>query len=91
MGAPHAYSHKTGDGTVKSGPGILHEAHLAAGSDAATAIVYDNTAASGTVICKLTAGANGSDRYAPPGGVSFGAGIHVALTGTGPTASFAYD
>ncbi len=87
----HTYNHAATAATVKSGPGVLHEVHLAAGADAATATVYDNTAASGTVIAKLAAVANSNDRYAPKGGVSFGTGIHIAFTGTSPTADLAYD
>jgi hypothetical protein len=65
--------------------------HLAAGTDAATATVYDNTAASGTILARLAAVANGNDRYAPTDGIPFGVGVFVDFTGTTPTADFAYD
>ncbi len=91
MPGPHRYLHSTGDGTPKTGPGVLHELILAAGADAATVIAYANTAASGNVICRLAAVANGSARFAPKGGVSFAIGITLAYTGTSPTASLAID
>jgi hypothetical protein len=87
----HAYHHSTAGETVKTGPGRLHEVHLAAGTDAATATIYDNTAASGTIIARLAAVADGNDRFAPKDGVGFGVGITIAFTGTSPTADFAYD
>jgi hypothetical protein len=87
----HTSSYKTSAGIVKTGPGILHEIHLAAGVDAATATVYDNTAASGTILARLAAVANGNDRYAPKDGIPFGVGVYVAFTGTTPTADIAYD
>ena len=92
MPGPHSYNHSTGDGTIKSGPGVLHSIHLAAGAGAlATATVYDNTAASGTVIARLAAIADGNDHWEAPGGASFGTGVHVDLTGVGGTADFVYD
>ena len=92
MPGPHSYHHSTADETVKTGPGVLYSVHLAAGTGAlATATVYDNTAASGTVIARLAAVADGNDRWEAPGGASFGAGIHVDLTGAGGTADFVFD
>lgn len=74
--------------TVKSGPGLIHTMTLAAGSDAATAIVYDNTAASGTVLWKLSSVANDSETARLD--IPFSTGCHVALTGTDPQFSIAY-
>jgi hypothetical protein len=87
---PVAYSNKTSSAAVKSAPGTLFGLVLAAGSDAATLIVYDNTAGSGTIIAKLSAIANGSAAISLPFGVSFGKGCYVALTGTSPSASVFY-
>ncbi len=92
MPGPHASKHTTSSELVKTGPGVLHEAHLAAGADAAAATVYANTAGSGTVICRLAAPANGSDRFAPKDGVAFSVGLYVNLdSGTSPTVDTAYD
>ena len=82
------YSNTGSSATIKSGPGAIFSANLAAGSDAATAIIYDNTAASGTVIWKLSAPANGN-AFAQLQ-VPFGDGCHVALTGTSPSFSISY-
>ena len=72
-------------GTAKTGNGKLMGGLLAAGADAATATIYDNTAASGPVIRKVAAAANESAPLGlPAGGVHFGTGLHVVLTGTLP-------
>lgn len=74
--------------TIKTGPGIIHSITLAAAADAATAIVYDNTAASGTVIAKLSAPL--TDTAHAVLDVPFSIGCHVALTGTTPSFTIAY-
>ena len=53
----NSYNYKSvsSSGLVKSGPGGVHTVTLAAGVDDATAILYENIAGSGTVICKLAA------------------------------------
>ena len=91
MPGPHGYIHSATDETVKSGPGTLHEIILAAGVDVATVIAYDNTTASGSIICQLAAVIGGTARFSPKGGVSFSKGITLAYTGTSPTASLAID
>jgi hypothetical protein len=68
---------------------VLQEIVLAAGTDAATVIVYDNTAASGDVICRLAAAANASESYSP--NVAFSKGLTLAYSGPTPTASLAVD
>jgi len=75
--------------TIKTGPGTLHSVTLAAAADAATAIFYDNTAASGTVICKLSAPLTGTAHAVLD--VAFGTGCHVAVTGTTPSVTVAYS
>jgi len=60
---------------------------LSAGSDAATAIVYDNASAqSGDEVAKLTAVANSNDNLVLPveAGPMISNGISVTLSGTGP-------
>ena len=88
MLASYNYSNKTSSATVVTGPGVLHSVTLAAGSDAATAIVYDNTAASGAIICKLTAPQDTNAHAVLD--VAFGIGCHIALTGTSPSGTVAY-
>lgn len=89
MGGPYAYKNLAASGLVKSGPGVLHSIVLTAGSDAATAIVYDNTAGSGDVIVSL--GAPVADKtVAAVLNVVFSVGCYVALTGTDPSCTVAY-
>jgi len=85
-----AYSNKTASGAVKSAPGIFCGAVLTGGSDAATLIVYDNTAGSGTVVLKLAAAAGVSVSIVLPEGVACNKGMYAALTGTAPSASVFY-
>ena len=60
---------------------------LAAGSDAATAIVYDANAASGTVVARLSALTNTSTSFtAPHDGVKVATNLFVAVTGTASNA-----
>lgn len=71
-------------GTVKTGNGILRGGLLAGGSTDATATIYDNTAASGTVIRTVAALTGTSIPLGiAEGGLHFGTGLHVVLTGTG--------
>ena len=88
MLASYNYSNKTSSATVKTGPGILHSVTLAAAGDAVTAIVYDNTSAAGTIICKLSAPQDSSAHAVLD--VAFGVGCHIALTGTTPSGTVAY-
>lgn len=72
-------------GTVLAGgPGLLVSAHLVAGSDVATATIYDGTDTSGPVITRLSAVANSADAYCPAAAIPFRTGLHVVMTGTGP-------
>ncbi len=77
------YSNKVASALIKTGPGILHGVVLAAGSDAATLILYDNTAGSGTIICNLAAITGTSASVVLD--VAFGTGLYMALTGTSPS------
>lgn len=83
---PVAYKNLVASGAAFSVPGQIFGVVLTAGSDAATAIVYDNTAGSGTIVCKLAAAAaNTTAQIAIPNGVTVGKGAYVALTGTAPS------
>ena len=87
---PVGYKNLTSSGAVKSAGGTLFGAVLAAGSDAATLTLYDNTAGSGTIIAKLSAVAGSSEPLVIPQGVAFGVGCSAVLTGTSPNASVFY-
>jgi len=82
---PSETTEVTATGTVKTGNGKLLGGVLTAGSDLATATLYDNTEASGPVLREVKAAANTTVRLGiPPNGVRFGAGLHAVLLGTGP-------
>ncbi len=71
-------------GTVKTGNGILRSGLLAGGTTDATATIHDNTAASGSVIRTVAAKAGDSAPLGiAEGGVHFGTGLYVTLSGTG--------
>ena len=83
---PVGYKNLAASGAAFSGQGQIFGVVLTAGSDAATAIVYDNTAGSGTVVCKLAAAAANTTAVVEiPNGVAVGKGAYVALTGTTPS------
>ena len=85
------WSNKTSSATVHTGTGDVISVVLTSGSDAATAIVYDNTSATGTIVCKLAANAaNTTAVWQPGAALPVGTGIHVALTGTAPSCTVAY-
>jgi hypothetical protein len=88
MSASYTYTNTGASALIKTGPGVLHSVTLAAAGDAATAIFYDNTAGSGTVICQLSSVANSTESAVLD--VTFGTGCYVALTGTTPSASLAF-
>ena len=72
-------------GIISAQPGHFIGAALAAGADAATMILYDNaSAATGTVICKLSAELTGGANFAPGTQIYVKNGIYAALTGTAP-------
>ncbi len=75
----------TSTGTAKTGNGILRGGLLAAGAGAdATATIYDNTAASGTVIRTVAALTGTSTPLGLPGdGIHFATGLHAVLAGAG--------
>ena len=60
---------------------------LAAGSDAATAIVYDAQSATGSVLARLSAVANTTATFtAPQSGVVATTNLYTAVTGTAANA-----
>jgi len=67
-----------------TGAGHLISAGICGGADAATLIVYDNTSAAGTVICKLGVGIGLSATFTPAVPIAFGTGLYFELTGTTP-------
>ncbi len=81
---PVAAAEVTATGTAKTGNGKLLGGALLGGSAASTATIYDNTAASGTIIRTVKAAI---DTYVPlnlpPSGIHFGTGLHIVLAGTG--------
>jgi hypothetical protein len=82
------YSVTAESALVKTGPGVLYQAVLSGGSDAATLILYDNAAGSGSQICATIKAAAGTTVTVDFGdGVVFGVGLYAALTGTTPSAS----
>jgi len=86
-----ASSTKASSGAVKASPGMLAGVILAAGSDTATVIIYDNASAgSGTVLAKLTAVTNTSASVIFPAPVVASKGIYAALTGTAVSVSVLY-
>jgi len=77
------YSHIAGAATttIKSGAGALHTLNINTKGTTSTATIYDNTAASGTVIAIVdTAGAaSGTSMFYD---VAFSTGLTIVTTGT---------
>lgn len=72
-------------GLIKTGPGVIYGLILSGGADAATVILYDNTAGSGTkAIGLVKAAINSTVHVSFPGGIAFGAGCYATITGTTP-------
>ena len=90
MTGPTNYKNVTSSAAIVSSAGRFYGAVLAAGSDAATLILYDNTAGSGTIILKLAAVAGSSEVMVMPNGVTFSTGCYAVLTGTSPSATVFY-
>lgn len=72
----------TGTGTVHSGTGTYRGLSIRDTSGATNTItVYDNTAASGTVLASFQLAANASALDSVPDGVRCNTGIHLVSTG----------
>jgi len=85
-----AFTNVAATAAIKSGPTALHSVILTGGSDAATVILYNNTAGSGTVICKLAAAAGTTVSWSPPKPLNCQVGIYATITGTAPSVTVAY-
>jgi hypothetical protein len=86
MGTPAAVVEITGNAQVKTGPGSLVSVLLTAGTDAASIILYDNTAGSGKVICTLKAPLEDSREWSPADPAVFTKGVNAVVSGTSPLA-----
>lgn len=83
-----AFTNLAASAAVLSTGGVFYGAILTAGSDAATLTLYDNTAGSGTVICKLSASAaNITVDWVPAVRIPVKTGIYATITGTTPSAT----
>ncbi len=81
---PHQFVRLAADGVVLGRNGVLHSVHLSGGSANATLTLFDNaSAASGAVICKLSALIGSNDEWSIPGGVTVANGVFADITGTG--------
>lgn len=78
---------------VKTGSMRIISVRLVAGSDAATALLYDASTATGDEFCKLSAGSAGSvDReYFGSRGVAVETALSVTLSGTNPVLYVYYE
>jgi uncharacterized membrane protein YedE/YeeE len=83
--SPYRLTSNNADATLVTGVGRLMGYLLFGGTTATDVILYDNTAASGTVIAKTNVVANASEfvDLTLLGGVHFGTGVRLAITGTG--------
>ena len=77
----------TANGLVKTGNGGVTSVVLTAAGDTATAILYDNTAGSGTIILKLSAVQNTSVTANFTSPLGFTNGCYVVVSGTTPNVS----
>ncbi len=84
----YKYTNKVASALARTGPGILHSVNLAATGDTVTAVVYDNTAGSGSIICKLSAVLGTSVSVVLD--VAFGTGLYVTLTGSTPSCTLTH-
>jgi len=88
---PLASMTRSTNGVVKAAPGMLGGVVLTAGSDAATAVVYDSSSeASGPILCRLAAAANTTSPVVFVDEVAVSKGLYAAVTGTGASVSLYY-
>lgn len=87
----YASTNLAASAAVRTGPGTLVAVLLTGGSDAATVIIYDNTAGSGTVLAKLAAAANTTVQWTPPGGQICATGLYATISGTAPSITVVYS
>lgn len=90
MNAPVQSKEITADGAVKAAPGGLVSVLLTAGDGAAaTVVLYDNSAASGTVVATLKAAQATSVQWSPAAPVAFSL-LYADITGAGAAAYIAF-
>lgn len=76
---------------IVTGDGGLYAVLLTSVGDAATVTVYDNTAQSGTILCKLaTAAAATSVAWCPGVKMTFHTGLSLTVSGTTPVVTVVY-
>lgn len=80
----------TATGDITTADAILRAVVLSPGSETATAVVRAG-GSDGTAILALSAAASGNSTVISGLSVPCADGIHVTLTGTGASASVAYD
>lgn len=87
---PVGYGSTTSSAAIKATPGAVVAVNICGGADAATVTVYDNTAGSGTILCKLGVAAGVSASFCPCVPIKAGVGIYATITGTTPQVNVAY-
>lgn len=81
----------TATGDITEEKCYVYGIFLAAGSDVATATVYNADSATGSPVDELTAIANSPDgHYYGDEGVYFNTGLHIVLSGTAPSCTVIY-
>lgn len=85
MASSHSSGLQTSSGIVANGRNRINAITLVTdGTNAASILIYDNTAASGTVVAKATAsGAQNTVHVVFPNPVIVDNGLYAAVTGTG--------
>jgi hypothetical protein len=83
-GVVPAFRRVTGAGTtvIEQGAGTLHRVIVGTPSASATMTLYDNTAASGTVISLMTVPASAQNPFVVEFGTEFNVGLTVVMTGS---------
>jgi len=89
FGGPLAqYNNATASEAIKTGAGVAYGYIVTTAMSAAATTVYDNTAASGTVLFVIPA-STAVGVYQFPVGVKFNTGLYASFAGTG-TVNFLY-
>ena len=83
-----AYNNATASEAIKTGAGVAYGYIVTTVMSAAATTVYDNTAASGTVLFVIPA-STAVGVYQFPVGVKFNTGLYASFAGTG-TVNFLY-
>lgn len=75
---------------IKTGATGLAAVVITGGVDAASVTVYDNTAGSGTVLCKLAVADGMSVCFCPCGPLAAARGLYATVTGTAPSVTVVF-